>query len=240
MTLDRIVERSKRSSGLQLPPGFLRDPEKFDPPIAKMLRGGHGGEVRLKLYLTMALLAGQAPYKIKPISARTWASALGLPDPDRKGARRIADALKWLADTDHPMVALDRVSGAPPTVQLLSATGSGKPWNRPTAPYVTVPLSYWTSRWVWRLSGSATALIILLLDEQGRRKGSAASFSGQDRRLRGLSDDTWARATKELICNGLIQVGKEPAGDELDWRRARNSYVVLRDRFSDPAPLTSA
>lgn len=232
VTLERIIQRSKRFSGLQLPPGFVRDPDDFDPPIAKMLRGGHGGEVRLKLYLTMALLAGQAPYKINPISARTWATALGLPSPETKGARRVADALNWLAHKDHPMISLDRVAGAPPTVQLLSATGNGKTWIRPTAPYVTLPLSYWTSRWVWRLSGSASALLIVLLDEQGRRKGSAAAFSGQDKKLRGISDDTWTRATKELVFHGLIEVQRDTFGEELDWRRSRNSYVVLKEHLS--------
>jgi hypothetical protein len=44
-----------------------------------------GGNDRLKLWLTMALLATKKPYEIKPISGRTWASALGLPDADNQG-----------------------------------------------------------------------------------------------------------------------------------------------------------
>lgn len=236
-TLDRVVERSKRRSGLQLPTTFVKDREKFDPPLAKLVRGGHGGEVRLKLYLTMALLAGQAPHKIRPISARTWATALGLDDPDTNGARRVADALNWLAKEDaqdrKPLVKLERVSGEPPTVQLLSATGNGKVWSRPTQPWVTMPLTYWSEGWVWRLTGSGTALLLIILDEQGRMRGKPASFTGQDRKLRGLSDDTWTRATKELKDFGLIEVGKVTNGENLDWRRARNTYLVLKDHLTD-------
>jgi hypothetical protein len=236
-TLDRVVERSKRRSGLQLPPSFVKDRENFDPPLAKLIRGGHGGEVRLKLYLTMGLLAGQAPHKIRPISGRTWATALGLPDPDVKGARRVADALNWLADNTkedrNPLVKLERVPGEPPTVQLLSATGSGKVWSRPTQPWVTLPLSYWTEGWIWKLTGSATALLLILLDQQGWQHGRPATFTGQDRQLRGLSDDTWARATAELKTHGLVEVGKATNGENLDWRRARNSYIVLRDHLQD-------
>lgn len=244
-TLTRIVDRSKRWAGLQLPPSFVKDPNEFDPPLAKLIRGGHGGEVRLKLYLTMALLAGQAPHKIKPISARTWATALGLDQPDTNGARRIADALNWLADdkddTRKPLVKLERVSGEPPTVQLLSATGSGKVWSRPTQPWITLPLSYWTEGWVWKLTGSATALLLILLDEQGRLKGHPASFTGQDRKLRGLSTDTWTRATRELREHGLVEVGKATNGENLDWRRARNTYSVLKDRLKDePEPKVAS
>jgi hypothetical protein len=234
-TLTKVVERSKRWSGLQLPPSFVRDPKAFDPPLAKMLRGGHGGEVRLKLFLTMALLAGEAPHTIRPISARTWATALGLSDPEKNGARRIADALRWLADEQHPLVKLERVSGAPPTVQLLSASGSGKVWTRPTQPYVTLPIAYWTQRWIWTMSGSATALLLILLDEHGRLKGKPATFSGDDRKLRGLSDDTWSRATSELKKHGLLDIGRATDGEELDWRRVRNSYLVHKERLSEPA-----
>src|SRR5215218_496398 len=66
-----IVTRSKRSSGLPLAEAFLRraDPSDPPPPLARMMRGGQGGEVRLKLYLTMSLLAVSPPYDIKPVPA---------------------------------------------------------------------------------------------------------------------------------------------------------------------------
>jgi hypothetical protein len=232
--LNRIIERSKRRTGLQLPPSFVRDQADQDPPLAQMLRGGQGGEVRLKLFLTMALLATDPPHKINPISSRVWASALTLPDPESRGARRISDALRWLNDHKPPFVSLDRIPGSPPTIQLLSASGSGKKWVRPTGQYVTVPLGFWTNKWIIKLSGAGTALLIVLLDLQGGRT-RPLSLSGHDRRIRGLSDDTWTRATKELHGHGLLEVGKATQGTDLDWRRARNTYWVPLEQLEDLA-----
>lgn len=245
--LRRIVERSRRQTGLSLPLGFVRDTRGSNPPLAQLLRGGRGGEVRLKLYLTMALLATKKPYEIRPIAGRTWASALGLPEPETRGERRIADAITWLADKQHPMVKVTRVPGSPPTVRLLNALGTGRQWDRATTPFVRVPLAYWTERWIWKLTGAATAVLIIIMDEQSKRThlakrgakaGSsiepvAASFSGVERRFRGLSDDTWARAVAELSHKGLIDIGRVTrGGEELDWRRERNSYAVREDTFT--------
>src|SRR5690242_17375576 len=96
--LDQAVKRSRRSSGIQLPLGFVRNPTVTgNPPLARMIRGGRGGEVRLKLYLTMILVAVRPPYDIKNVPARVWAEMLDLEDPEGLGARRVSDALQWLA-----------------------------------------------------------------------------------------------------------------------------------------------
>jgi len=60
--VQRLVDISKRKSGIQLPISFVRDKSET-PPLAQMLRGGRGGAVRLKLYLTFDLLAAAAPHK---------------------------------------------------------------------------------------------------------------------------------------------------------------------------------
>src|SRR5580698_2726011 len=76
-----FVRRSRRSRGVQLARSFVRrenTPEAV-PPLALLLRGGQGGEVRLKLYLTMLLLAVQPPFDIRDsFPAGSWAAALGL------------------------------------------------------------------------------------------------------------------------------------------------------------------
>src|SRR5437764_9984107 len=98
--LQRAVERSKRSAGIQLPLAFVRaEPRSSSAtPLARMLRGGRGGEVRLKLYLSITLVATHPPYDIKrPIPARAWAEMLALPDFEQLGARRVSDALTWLS-----------------------------------------------------------------------------------------------------------------------------------------------
>jgi hypothetical protein len=44
------------------------------------MRGGRGGEVRLKLYFCLTLIATKPPHKIRERTpARTWAEMLALP-----------------------------------------------------------------------------------------------------------------------------------------------------------------
>ncbi len=76
--------------------------------------------------------------------------------------------------------------------------GDGTKFVRPTARYVTVPLAFWQRQWINVLSGSATALLVLLELQGGRRPGDAPSTSEEDHRRYGLSSDTWTRATAEL------------------------------------------
>jgi hypothetical protein len=224
-----LVARSKRSTGVQLAKSFLRRNETSDPtppPLALLLRGGQGGEVRLKLYLTMSLLAVSAPYDIKPIPARSWAEALGLDDPERNGARRVNDAIDWLAK--HKFLVSDRRRGTPGSVRLLSQAGTGDPYTRPTVTgrYVKVPLGLWDQGWIARLSGTALALYIVLIDAQAGRAAPQWSSPAQARQRYDLSPDTWTKGARELKAFHLVSVSKRRQGDTFDYRRMRNVYLV--------------
>jgi hypothetical protein len=225
--LRRLVERSKRTSGVQLAKSFVRRIETSDPPppLALLLRGGQGGEVRLKLYLTMSLLAASPPYDIKPIPARAWAQALGLDDPERNGARRVNDAIDWLAK--HNFLESHRRRGTPGSVRLLSQAGTGGLYTRPTVKgrYVTVPLGLWDQGWIARLSGAALALLIVLIDVQAGRP-APGWVSPERARLYDLSPDTWTKGVRELEAFDLVSVAKQPQGDTFDYRRMRNVYSV--------------
>lgn len=171
--LHQLVERSKRSSGIQIPIGFVRaQGYTARPPLARMLRdgsgnrGGRGGAVRLKLYLCLNLLAAHAPYNIRQVPNRAWAETLALPDPEALGARRIGDALVWLDEAQ--MISLQRQRGTAPVVTLLDPTGTGHKYARYNR-YVRVPLGFWREQWITHLSGAAVALLIILLDLQGAR-----------------------------------------------------------------------
>ena len=238
--LNRLVDRSKRASGIQLPVGFVRAQGLADrPPLARMLRdgrgrrGGRGGAVRLKLYLCLNLLAAHAPHDIRPIPARAWAEALGLPDPHGRGARRVTDALTWLSEAK--MITLQRERGVAPTITLLDPTGNGSRYKR-SSPYVTVPLGFWREQWITRLSASAVALLIVLLDLQGGKKSSldAPYLTSGQRARHGLSDDTWTRASKELAEHGLLTVNRTPQGRDFDYRRMRNTYWIDKTKLDTP------
>src|SRR5712692_936189 len=102
------------------------------PPLAHLLRGGRGGEVRLKLLLSLLWVAGGGTderHKTNAYPARAWAALLDLPDPEGKGQRRIRDAIRWLEDEEFVRTA--REPGKPMALQLLCDDGSGKAYTDP-------------------------------------------------------------------------------------------------------------
>jgi hypothetical protein len=238
--LNSLVDRSRRRTGLPLPEAFVRraDPDQ-PPPLAQFLRGGQGGEVRLKLYLCMSLLAVEDPNEIKHIPARSWAETLDLHDPDRNGARRVNDAIDWLHQ--HGFLAAERGRGTPGIVRLLSPTGTGEKYARPApnARYVRLPLGVWQEGWIVRLSGSALALLIILLDMQGGRSGPQSIAPSRARELYDLSADTWTKGTHELREFGLLEISREPQSDVWEPRRICNTYWVNEETIEGPIPEDS-
>jgi hypothetical protein len=234
--LSQAVKKSKRSSGIQLPLGFVRsDQIGDDPPLAVILRGGRGGEVRLKLYLTMILIATRAPHNIENVPARAWAETLDLHDPAGLGARRISDALQWL--DDKHFITLTSRRGTPPTVRLRSALGDDARFDRGRRVYLSVPIGLWEHHWITKLSGTGLALLLVLLDlEGGKNPSNPPSLPGPLRRRYGLSDDTWTRASRELKELGLLQIKRQPHGRDFDFRRMRNTYWIDKAMLSAPIP----
>ena len=231
--LSALVRRSQRSTGVPFAEVFVRRAEASDPPppLAQLMRGGQGGEVRLKLYLTMSLLAVSPPFDIGPIPARSWAEALGLADPGRNGARRVSDAIRWLAE--HKFLATERRQGTPGAVRLLSQDGHGGLYIRPTPStrYIRLPLGLWADGWIARLSGTALALLIVLLDLQGGRAEPQWISPAQARRRYDLAPDTWTKGLQELKALELVSVSRRTQGDIFDYRRMRNAYWVDEHRL---------
>lgn len=198
----RLVKTSKRKHGVPLAPEFFRTTGEGRPPLGMLLAGGQGGEVRLKLYLTLRLLATAAPYKIEGYSAFYFARALGLPDPQKGGARRVSQALRWLAD--HDLVELDSGSGRLSTITVLSSSGSGDASDDRSGRWVTIPTEAWEEGWVHRLSGSGLA-IMLCIFEAASGRGPSCTIPGDRRRQYGLAQDTWRRGADELESQGLLR-----------------------------------
>jgi hypothetical protein len=209
-----------------MPSAFFRAEADEDPPLAKMLRGGRGGAVRLKLYLSMCLMATKAPYRItQQIPGRVWAEMLNLPDPELKGARRISDSLSWL--DQNGFVKLVRQGGSPPEIRLLSPSGDRLRYVRPRKRYVRLPLGLWKMEWISTLSGRELAVLLALLDLQsGRDPKVPPSMNMQQRERYGFSQDTWTRGEADLKRSGLLTVRRAPQGRDFDWRRMRNTYWV--------------
>lgn len=234
--MQRLVVRSQRSSGVPFAESFIRRADADDPapPLTRLIRGGQGGEVRLKLYLTMSLLAVRAPYDIPAAPARSWAQALDLDDPDHNGARRVSDAIDWLAE--NKFLIAERRQGTPGPVRLLSQDGLGNPYTRPTPAgrYVRLGLGLWHDGWIDRLSGTALALLIVLLDLQGGRAQPQWISPDPARRRYDLSPDTWTKGLKELKELELVTVTRRMQGDFFDQRRMRNAYWVEEHKLRGP------
>jgi hypothetical protein len=91
------------------------------PRLARMLVGGQGGEVRLKLYLSMLLIAISPPYNTT-FPTRGWAELLHLPQPEADGPRRVRDVVRW---EDNKFIRVVRRPGKEAEVFLLRDDGSG-------------------------------------------------------------------------------------------------------------------
>jgi hypothetical protein len=154
--LDRLIDRSRRSSGARFPAAFARGVPGATPSLARLVQGGRGGDVRLKLYLSTVLLAGSnrrhpklGSHAISDVSSATWARILALPDPQSGGARRVADAQDSLVDLK--LITVERRPGMSPIVRLRHPDGSGTKFVEPGTPYIRVDLGIWTNRWIWHL-----------------------------------------------------------------------------------------
>lgn len=219
------------------------------PPLARMLRGGRGGMVRLKLELSMLWLAARAPHELI-YPARAWAVLLDLPDPEGRGARRIQDALRWLEENRFVDIMLRL--GQPSTVQLRSENGDDKPYELPGQAYnrlrndrsaseahryIQLPNSFWTNGWLATLSGPAVAMLLVLYAELGQDPPATTDlwFSPRQADLQyALSEDTRSKGLRELRATGLIDARqKSITPDVFDFRRLRNVYRLIPARLEE-------
>lgn len=239
--LARAADRSKRRN-VAYSREFVRtlnlspDAPIPAPPLAQLIQGGRGGEVRLKLYLLLTMIATQHPFDIRnPPTPQTLARTLDLPTTN--GPRRINNNLRWLAK--NQFIAQTKRPGLTAAIQLLDPQGTGALLDDPrnNSPYVTIPIEFWSRGWLLDLSPTAIAVLFALRERLG---GSAKSkYLLQDRRdSYGLSHDTWTRGEYKLRGHGLLKVNRVPQGSDYDYRRMRNSYWLNLARLDTPSTET--
>jgi hypothetical protein len=229
------VEKSKREKQVPFAKDFLRS-AGGRPPLAQMIHGGQGGEVRLRLYLTITMMATRQPFDLTtPPAPQRWARMLGV--TGSSPARRVSQNLRWLHN--NKFIALEPRPGNLPKITVLNPAVPGEPYALPSkqgTPYVSLPLGLWSAGWILELSPTALALLMVIRDVQQARD-DARYLTKQDRADYGLSPDTWTRATKELRAYGLLEVKRVPQGGEFDYQRMRNLYRVDLTRLADPPGL---
>ena len=230
---------------------FIRGAGSSPPPMTRMLRGGRGGSVRLKLFLAFLWFAANPPHDVT-YPARAWAGLLGLDDPESGGARRVTDGIDWLAA--HDFVKVSRQRGRPAHVTLLHESGDGSGYQPPYDSvtelqaagepsnssalmreyYAQLPVTFWTNGWAAVLSGRAVAMLLALLAELGDLPPSTelwfSPFVAKERF--GLGDDARSAGLRELQSVGLVEVHRRSINkDAFDFRRMRNAYTIELGRL---------
>lgn len=179
--LRAAVEKSKRKTQVPFGKPFLRTTEQDTPPLARLIQGGRGGEVRLKLYLTITMMATGHPHDLKrPPSPHRWANLLALHGPT--ASRRVSSNLRWLHT--NKFIELTPRRGHLPLITLLDSAGGGGPYIRPIAQglrYISLPLELWSQGWILELSATALALLMVIRDvQQGKSLPRYASRQDRD------------------------------------------------------------
>jgi hypothetical protein len=182
--------------------------------------------------------ATRKPYTLSPMPAASYARLLGLEEPTTLGARRVSEALKWLAGAQ--LIAVEQAGrGRPPEITILDPSGGGG--ERPTREgrYITVPIAMWSQGWIATLSGRALAVYVVLRELTGGRPDGASADLYRKQEY-GLSDDTWSRACEELQQLGLLDVSQVVDHVEFGQTRVRNRYQLVADGLERTAPVTGA
>ena len=251
-TAGLLQSRIRGRENVPLRRSFIaRDPGVEEiPPLARILRSGRGGGVRLRLYLSLLWVAVSEPHDVA-LPARTWASLLGLRDPEGTGARQVRSGFSWLQA--NLFVRVDEVRGQAHRVTLLDETGNGEDYVLPARAfkraeaagqdpdahiYVRLPATFWTCGWAAQLSGPATAMLLVLLEARGGRVGDKElwfSPSVAENRYT-LSENTRSAGVHELAAAGLLVVHRRPVDPQaVTYRRVRNTYTLLLENLSRPA-----
>lgn len=227
--LRSAVTRSKRHEQVPFSSVFLRSTDDTRPPLARMIHGGQGGRVRLKLYLTITMMVTRSPHDLRSSpSPRYWARMFGM--SDAAASRRITSNLRWLHD--NKFISLTPRAGNVPQITLLESSGLGGPYVRPTSAdtYISLPLDLWNQGWILKLSATELAFLMVIRDvQQAQDQPRYATRERHDSYH--LSWDTWTRATKTLKDLELLEVTRIPQGGDFDYYRMRNLYRANLERL---------
>lgn len=256
--MDRAAAAARRARKMaQLRLNFIArdDPARPRPPLALMLRGGRGGQVRLKLYLSYLWLQTDGSHAV-PLAypSQVWAQLLDLDHPDPAGARRINEAQRWLEK--HQFITVRARPGHANEVTVLEESGNGAAYAPPGHAanrlrhtdqvtdhlYAQIPRELWTQGYLSMLSASGLAFFLILLDQLAHKAPGLPSllplwFSPKILEERyALSDDTRTKGMNDLRSLGLVTVSRQPINPgDFDLERIRNAYTLHLDALESPA-----
>jgi hypothetical protein len=227
--LESAVARSRRTLSVRLPETFFRSPSIALPPLAELTVGGQGGVVRLRLYLSLAMLATKHPFIQKRRTYLAYAQMLGIPTDT--GPRRIREAFKFL-EARNFIRYVDHDGAS--QIEMLYPDGSGTEWPaRYTSRFISIPIELWSQGWIVRFSARALAVYLALTElVAGREEADGSWMPGPRKSQYGMANDTWTRAIKELEGLGVITTTSERYGDDWSEIRVRKLYRLVPDALT--------
>ncbi|MBD1540343.1 hypothetical protein HC749_19550 [Arthrobacter sp. S13_S34] len=227
---------------------FVRSRDGQAPMLSVLYSGSNGGGrsgyVSIKVLLSLIWKTSKPPFETV-MTAPALAELLDLPDAAGKGARRVRDAIKALAEAN--LIRLVPRPGTSPLIQLMNETGNGADYALPSTSYVRsqrtkpnqesvtdpnlyfqLPAELWTEGFLQALRGPGLVMLLILLAEQANKK--PVWFAGTEffDRYR-ISPSTRTKGTKELVDLGMLTVTSAalPAtwgGSTFEQQRRRYEY----------------
>jgi hypothetical protein len=201
-------------------------------------RAGRGPDVRFRIYLCITLMAVAAPFDVDREELPTyrwnprWYQRLGLP-LGGNSHRVLGYNLEWLAA--HKFIEVKERGGYGPAIKLLHIDGTGRPYEKPTAPYCQLPATAFTNGWLAHLSSTAMS-VALMIDNQRRRhdldkpwEKRPAAIYGYDMDRYALSPDAWRRGAQELAREGLLTYELKQTAED---KQTRNRYLPIEARWA--------
>ena len=195
--------------------------------IQDLIAPGAADATVLKVALLILWVGRHQPDGLLPeIPAALYAEALGLPDPDTRGARRVREAQKRLAD----LHLVTRRSRRPRATELRLIDSDDAPFPPPDPQRdALVPPTLFTSGWIAALGGPALVALTHVVGQRlghyrGRRPGAT-----ELRRRSGLSKAAWYLGIDELLNYGLLSRQQFEQSRSADRYFGRRRYKVLRE-----------
>ncbi|WP_420437350.1 hypothetical protein [Candidatus Poriferisodalis sp.] len=243
----RLSTRSRDLRSCPVRTEFIRRRSEREaaPPMMTMLGsgGGRGGDVRLKLYLSL-LWASPGGAHDTEFVATDWARLLGLPQYSTNGKRRVYEALNWLAA--RGFIDKQERPGLPSTVVILHESGSGEPYSKPSSQaakggkptYRQLQSAWWTNAWLAALSGRALAFWLVLMDESNNGTKTEAVWLSESQTSEKYAISPYLRqhAMRELKHFGLITTRRQLTREAFGVTSSR-TRISLHLNALDQSPL---
>ncbi|WP_419915882.1 hypothetical protein [Candidatus Poriferisodalis sp.] len=203
--------------------------------------GGRGGDVRLKLYLSLLWASPGGEHDTKFV-ATDWAQLLGLPQFATKGKRRVYEALSWLAA--QGFIEKEERPGLPSRVTVLHESGSGERYSKPSSQaakggeptYRRLQSAWWTKAWMAATSGRALAFWLILMDESNNDAKTDAVWlsESQTSSKYAVSPYLRQRAMRELKHFDLITTRRQFTREAFGVTSSRTSIRVHVEELEKP------